>query len=105
MVQGLNYFKQNCKKKNPSSRIWTSDLWISAWRSTTVHRSTNWAIEGDTNVVKIYVFIAINDDGRFFLDRINLNGFWYGSEFWQNDKSKGYVKCSWQLPLKQLMDL
>jgi len=54
--------------------------------------------------VKIYVFIAINDDGSFF-DRINLNAFWNGSEFCQNYKSKGYVKCSWLLPLQQLMDL
>ena len=30
----------------PSSRIQTSDLWTSVLRSTTVHRSTNWAIEG-----------------------------------------------------------
>ena len=34
-----------CFKKIPSNRIWTSDLWISI-ESTTVHRSTNWAIEG-----------------------------------------------------------
>ena len=43
---------QTCGKKFyamtkiPSSRIWTSDLWISALFPTTVHRSTNWAIEG-----------------------------------------------------------
>jgi hypothetical protein len=35
------------RKKIPSSRIWTSDLWITAFNAaTTVHRSTNWAIEG-----------------------------------------------------------
>ena len=33
-------------KISPSNRIWTSDLWISALFHTTVHRSTNWAIEG-----------------------------------------------------------
>ena len=32
--------------KFPSSRIWTSDLWMSDTATTTVHRSTNWAIEG-----------------------------------------------------------
>ena len=36
--------------KNPSSRIWTSDLWISDIY-TTVHRSTNWAIEGIPSVM------------------------------------------------------
>ena len=39
------FFQQT--KKSPSNRIWTSDLWISACcYTTTVHRSTNWAIEG-----------------------------------------------------------
>ena len=38
-----------CFKKIPSNRIWTSDLWISI-ESTTVHRSTNWAIEGSWDV-------------------------------------------------------
>ena len=33
------------QKGFPSSRIWTSDLWITAL-SSTVHRSTNWAIDG-----------------------------------------------------------
>ena len=34
-------------KVNPSNRIWTSDLWISVLLiDSTVHRSTNWAIEG-----------------------------------------------------------
>ena len=34
-------------KNYPSSRIRTSDLWMSdVYRPTTVHRSTNWAIEG-----------------------------------------------------------
>lgn len=32
------------KKITPSSRIWTSDLWITVILTTTVHRSTNWAI-------------------------------------------------------------
>ena len=40
-------WKKGRKRLVPSSRIWTSDLWISARRvTTTVHRSTNWAIEG-----------------------------------------------------------
>ena len=43
----LDYAGFESKQKwTPSSRIWTSDLWISALFPTTVHRSTNWAIEG-----------------------------------------------------------
>ena len=39
------HFKQNVKN-NPSNRIRTSDLRISATFSSTVLRSTNWAIKG-----------------------------------------------------------
>ena len=46
-VSLLDYARFESKQKwTPSSRIWTSDLWISALFPTTVHRSTNWAIEG-----------------------------------------------------------
>ena len=39
---------QNETFNNPSSRSWTSDLWISLNVTcfSTVHRSTNWAIDG-----------------------------------------------------------
>ena len=49
-VSWLDYARFESKqKRTPSSRIWTSDLWISALFPTTVHRSTNWAIEGLTS--------------------------------------------------------
>jgi 5-methylcytosine-specific restriction endonuclease McrBC GTP-binding regulatory subunit McrB len=48
----ISFWNKNPKfsiktKITPSNRIWTSDLWITVTLTTTVHRSTNWAIEGD----------------------------------------------------------
>ena len=46
----------NRKDKNyPSSRIWTSDLWISI-NTSTVHRSTNWAIEGCLFIILFIIY-------------------------------------------------
>ena len=63
-----DHLEQQCCNKNPSSRIWTSDLWISdVLVSSTVHRSTNWAIEGVSLTDLLY--IQLDPDEIYILCR------------------------------------
>ena len=55
LMKDLNLNEESGEEKeSPSSRIRTSDLWMPVNWPTTVHRSTNWAIEGDLFLTKFY---------------------------------------------------
>ena len=67
-------------KKTPSNRIRTSDLRMSAYNhSTTVLRSTNWAIEGSLSWLTIWQFIK---SCIIFFECHNLNANLYAQRIW-----------------------